>query len=86
MTVYRGSVKLGEHREVDMEMSGAEAVSTSERMKTEWSHLSEDEKGLLLPHLLNEMLGWKVRASNPYSLMNWIEGAFRKAGVPYPNW
>ena len=54
------------------------------RVRRAWSILSEEEKRLLLPHLLNGMLGWQVRASDPLFAMMWIKEAFKNARVPLP--
>ena len=64
---------------------GTTAGSSCETVKEEWSHLSEEEKGLLLPHLLNGMPQWEMRATNPDFLMMWFEDAFLKAQVPFPS-
>jgi hypothetical protein len=48
-----------------------------------WSRLGQEDRAKLIPRFLNSIVDWRARSFQTSSQINWLENAFRDAGVPF---
>ena len=54
-----------------------------EDVRKQWLLLTEEEKSLLLPELLDSIRAWRGWSFNDISRLMWLEDQFKKAGVSF---
>lgn len=60
-----------------------DSVALQTTIKDAWSHLNEQEKLKLLPHLLSSTQEWNAWRYSGVGLISWFKRKFEKAGVQF---
>lgn len=64
-------------------MAVTELEQRREEVRQRWVLLTEEEKSLLLPELLDSIRAWRGWSFNDTSRLTWLEDQFKKARVPF---
>lgn len=66
-----------------MEKSRTCAGSRVDKTVEAWNDLDQDDRERLIPQFLHSIVGWRARSYRPSTQLDWLEGRFSDAGVPF---
>jgi hypothetical protein len=70
---------------VEMQIDKFTEKTRIEGIKQQLADLTEKEKELLFPELLNSIQGWRQWTPNSATFLSWVEWKFKQAGISIPS-